>query len=124
MSESEVDFQKKVDKYYQLTIYFRWIVVLLLWSTLGVYGIWGIRHEIKLWLDYFTWSAVHYGLAFNLFPTICLGICIGMTVSVLLWQSSHILWGLSDKEKYYLENKVKKILAKGSSHPLWKWVNN
>ncbi|VEP14907.1 conserved hypothetical protein [Hyella patelloides LEGE 07179] len=123
MDKSDFDFQKKVDRYYQLTIYLRWIVVLLLWFTLGVYGVWGIRHEIKLWLDYFTWSAVHYGLAFNLVPTICLAICIGMTVSVLLWQSSHILWGLSDREKYYLEKKVAKILATGSSHPFWKWIH-
>jgi hypothetical protein len=123
MAKSDFNLPKKVARYYQLTIYARWIVVVLLWLTLGVYSIWSLRHEIELWLDYFTWSAVHYGLAFNLIPTICLGICVGMTLSVLLWQSSHILWGFSDKEKYYLENKVNKILAKGSSHPLWKWIN-
>ena len=123
MNESDFNFQKKVEKYYQLTIYLRWVVILFLWLTLGIYGIWGIRHEISLWLDYFTWSAVHYGLAFNLIPTICLAICMGMTVSVLVLQSRHILWGLSDKEKYYLEQKVSKIMAMGSSHPLWKWIN-
>ena len=123
MNKSDFDFQRKVVNYYRLTIYIRWIVVLLLWLTLGAYGIWGIRHEISLWLDYFTWSAVNYGLAFNIIPTICLGICIGMTISVLVLQSSHIIWGLSDKEKYYLEKKVNKILAKGSSHPLWKCIH-
>ena len=123
MNQSNLDFQRKVARYYQLTIYLRWIVVVLLWLTIGVYGVWGIRDEIKLWFDYFTWSAVHYGLAFNLIPTICLAICIGMTLSVLLWQSRHIIWGLSDKEKYYLEKKVEKILATGSSHPLWKWIH-
>ena len=123
MSESDINFQRKVIKYYQLTIYIRWIIVLLLWLTLGVYGIWNIRHEISLWLDYFTWSAVHYGLAFNIIPTICLGICMGMTISVLVLQSSHIIWGLSDKEKYYLEQKVEKIIATGSTHPFWKWIH-
>lgn len=123
MDRLDFDFQRKVDKYYQLTIYLRWIVVVSLWLTLGVYGIWGIRHEIGLWLDYFTWSAVRYGLAFNIVPTLCLAVCIGMTLSVLLLQSRHIIWGLSDKEKYYLEQKVEKILNTGSSHPFWKWIH-
>ena len=123
MKRSGFDLPKKVAQYYQLTIYIRWIIVSFLWLTLGVYGVWGLRHEIKLWIDYFTWSAVHYGLAFNIVPAICLGICVGMTLSVLLWQSSHILWGFSDKEKYYLETKVNKILDRGSSHPLWKWIH-
>ena len=123
MNESDFDFQRKVQKYYQLTIYLRWIGILLLWLTLGIYGIRGIRHEISLWFDYFTWSAVRYGLAFNLIPTICLGICIGMTVSALLSQSRHILWGLSDREKYFLAKKVEKILAVGASHPFWKWIH-
>lgn len=123
MNQTDLDFQRKVARYYQLTIYMRWIVVVLLWLTVGVYGIWSIREEIKLWFDHFTWSAVHYGLAFNLIPTLCLAICIGMTVSVLLWQSRHIIWGLTDKEKYYLAKKVEKILATGSSHPLWKWIH-
>ena len=116
------NLQKQVKRYYQLTIYIRWTVILILWLTLGIYGIWGIRHEIQLWLEHFTWSALRYGLAFNAFYTLCLGVCIGSTISVLLWQSSHIIWGLSDKEKYYLEQEVKKILVKGSSHPLWKWI--
>jgi hypothetical protein len=121
--EQDFDFQRKVEKYYQLTIYLRWIVVLILWLTLGIYGVWGIRQAIQLCFDYFTWSAVYYGLAFNLIPTLCLSICIGMTLAVLLTQSRHILWGLSDKEKYYLAQKVEKISATGSSHPFWKWIN-
>lgn len=124
MDELDFDFQEKVKKYYQLTIYLRWIIVLFLWFTFGVYGIWGLRYEIKLWFDYFTWSAVRYGLAFNFIPTFCLAICIVMTLSILLRQSSYILWGLSDKEKYYLTKKVEKILVTGSSHPFWKWIQD
>jgi hypothetical protein len=124
MDQLDFDFQRKVEKYYQLTIRLRWIVVSMLWLTLGVYGIWSLRQAIQLWFDYFTWSAVYYGLAFNLIPTLCLSVCIGMTLAVLLTQSRHILWGLSDKEKYYLAQKVSKILATGSSHPFWKWIND
>lgn len=123
MDKSDLDFQRKVIKYHQLTIYMRWLVVLLLWLTLGVYGIWGIHQEIELWFDYFTWSAVYYGLAFNIIPTICLSICIGMTVSVLVWQSRCIIWGISNKEKYYLEQRVTKVLESGSSNPVRKWLD-
>lgn len=123
MNKSDLDFQRKVIKYYQLTIYMRWLVVILLWFTLGVYGVWGIRQEIQLWLDHFTWSAVYYGLAFNFIPTICLGVCIGMTVSVLVWQSRCIIWGLSNKEKYYLEKRVTTILESDSSNFVKKWLD-
>ena len=122
MTSTDFNLPPKVKKYYRLTIYLRWLVVILLWLTLGTYGIWGLRNEIMLWFDYLTWSGVRYGLAFNLIPTLCVGICVGMTLSVLLRQSSHIIWGFSSQEKYYLEQKVNKILAQGSAHPLWKWL--
>ncbi len=115
MTEQDPDFCKKVDDYYQLMVWSRWKLVIFLWLTLGTYGIWGLRDEIKLWLDYFTWAAVRYGLMFNMFSTICLVICIGFTLSTLVWQSRNIIWGLSDKEKYYLEQKVKRILEQESS---------
>ena len=123
MDRSDFDFQKKVTKYYRLTIYMRWLIVIFLWLTLGIYGIWGIRHEIQLWLDYFTWSAIYYGLAFNPIPTLCLAICVGMTISVLVRQSRCVIWGLSKKEQYYIEQKVSKIIASGSSHPLHRWLD-
>lgn len=107
MTEQDQDFQNKVEDYYQLMVWSRWRFVIFLWLTLGSYGIWSLRHEIKLWLDYFTWAAVRYGLRFNMLSTMCLAICVGFTLSTLVWQSRNIIWGLSDKEKYYLEQKVK-----------------
>ncbi len=109
MTEQNPDFRKKVDDYYQSMVWSRWKLVIFLWLTLGTYSIWGLRNEIKLWLDHFTWAAVRYGLMFNMFYTVCLGICIGFTLSTLVWQSRNIVWGLSDKEKYYLEQKAKDI---------------
>ncbi|MEM9271497.1 MAG: hypothetical protein AAGA80_00850 [Cyanobacteria bacterium P01_F01_bin.143] len=109
MVEKDPNFQNKVDNYYKEIVWARWKLVIFLWLTLGTYGIWSLRHEIKLWLDYFTWSAVRYGLKFNMLSTICLAICIGFTLSTMVWQSRNIIWGLSDKEKYYLEQRVKDI---------------
>ena len=123
MKSLDPNFERKVRKLYRLTIYFRWIVVLFSWLTFGVYGIWGLRSEISLWLDYFTWAALRYGLAFNIIPTICLAFCIGMTISVLVWQSRNIIWGLPAQEKQDLEKKVQRILAKGKRHFLYKWLN-
>ena len=123
MKSSDPNFHKKVKKLYRLTVYVRWIVVLFSWLTFGIYGIWGLRSEISLWLDYFTWTGVRYGLAFNIIPTICLGFCIGMTISVLVWQSRNIIWGLTPKEKNDLEKQVERILAKGKRHFLYKWLN-
>lgn len=123
MQPSDPNFDKKVKKLYELTVYFRWMMVIFSWLTFGVYGIWGLRSEISLWLDYFTWVAVRYGLAFNIIPTICLAFCIGMTVSTLVWQSRNILWGLPTQEKQNLEQQVKRIMARGKRHFLYKWLD-
>jgi hypothetical protein len=113
---------KQVEKLHQLTIYGRWLMVVLFWLTLGLLGIWGLRSEFPLWREYFTWSAVRYGLAFNRLSAMSLAFCIGMTAAVLVWQSKVILWGLSDRERYRLEQEVMKIRSAGPSHPLWKWI--
>lgn len=124
MRETNSDLSHKVERLYQLTVYVRWAFIIFSWLTVGAYGIWGLRAEIALWLDYFTWSAVYYGLHFNLVSTICLAYCIGLTVSVLVWQSRNIIWGLPAKERQQLERQVKKILHRGVKHPLWKWINS
>ena len=117
------DFQQKVARLYTLSVYGRWLFVISSWLTLGLYAIWNLRQEIALCLDYFTWAAVYYGLHFNFIPTLCLAFCIGVTTSVLLWQSRNKIWGLPDVERRKLEKQAKKILAKGTKHPLWKWIN-
>lgn len=123
-SGDNLDFQYQVTKLYQLTVYARWLFILICWLTLGVYGIWGLRAEIALWLDYFTWAAVYYGLQFNFIPTLCLIICVAVTISVLVWQSRNLLWGLPLPEQRRLEKQVRKIMATGKKHPLWQWINS
>ena len=117
-------FKQKVDKLYKLSIYGRWLLVVFSWLTLGLYAIWNLQEEIAISLDYFTWASVYYGLHFNFLPTLCLAFCIGVTVSVLSWQSRNVIWGLPEIEKRKLEKRVNKIMARGSKHPLWKWINN
>lgn len=118
------DFQHKVARLYKLSVYKRWLFVAVSWLTLGSYALWDLREEIAIAVDYFTWAAIYYGLHFNFVPTICLAFCIGVTVSALVWQSRNLIWGLPADEKRKLKKQVKKILAKGDKHPLWKWINS
>ncbi len=115
-------FQAEVDRLYRLTLYGRWLVVGVLWLTIGLVSLWGLRYPISLMLDYFTWAALRYGLAFHPVAAVGLALCIGMTVAVLVWQSRNILFGLPRRERQRLEQQVSRIRQQGNSHPLWKFV--
>ena len=123
-TESTLDpiFKQQVQKLHHLTVYGRWLVVALLWLTIGSLSLWSLRSEIALCQQYFTWVAVRYGLYYNPMSTVGLAFCIGMTVSVLVWQSRNILMGLPRPEIRRLEQQVCRIRQQGPSHPLWKWV--
>lgn len=124
LSSVELDpiFKQQVQKLYQLIVYGRWLVVALLWLTVGSLSLWGLRSEIALLLQYFTWVAVRFGLYYNPLPTLGLTFCIVMTISVIVWQSRNILLGLSPQEHKRLEQQVHKIRQQGATHPLWKWI--
>ena len=124
MTTNRTDFKRKVAKLHRLTVYGRWLFVLVSWLTLGTYALWNLKEEIALWFDYFTWAAVYYGFHFNLLPTLCLAFCVGTTISVLIWQSRNIIWGLPANEQRQLEKQIEKIMTRGKKHPLWKWINN
>lgn len=115
-------FQQEVERLHRITIYGRWCIIGVLWLTVGFLSLWGLRYPISLLLDYFTWSAVRYGLAFNRLPAIGLATCIGFTVAVLLRQSRNALFGLSQHDRHRLEQQVQRIRLQGASHPLWKLV--
>ena len=121
-TEGDHHLNRRVQKLHRLTVWGRWVVVTGCWLSLGSYSIWGLRSEISLWQQYFTWTAVRYALIYNRLPAFCLAFCIGSTAAVLVWQSKNILVGLSAREKYRLEQQVRKICAVGPKHPLWKWV--
>ena len=115
-------FKKQVQKLHELTVCARWLLVGILWITLGPLSLWGWRYEISLLRSHFTWAALRYGIVYNRLPALGLGICISMTVAVLVWQSRNILWGIPPAEQKRLEQQVRRICQQGPSHPLWKWI--
>jgi hypothetical protein len=115
-------FKQQILRLHQLTVYARWIVVVAFWISIAPICLWSLRSEIALWLEHFTWTAVRFSLVYNPIPTLGLSLCLGTTVSVLLWQSHNILWGISDRQTQRLEKQLFKIHQQGISHPLWKWV--
>ena len=115
-------FLAQVQRLHQLTVYGRWLVVGLLWVSIGSLSLWGLRSEIAMWHQYFTWVAVRYSLYYIPLPTAALAFCIGMTASILVWQSRNILLGLPRHEQRRLEQQVHRIRQQGPSHPLWKWI--
>jgi hypothetical protein len=115
-------FKNQVARLYRVTVYTRWIVIGLLWLTVGAYSLWELRAQIGLIQEDFTWAAVKYGLAFQPVPAFGLCLCIAMMTSTLVWQSRNQLWGLPKKEQQQLIERVGKIRKQGSSHPLWKLV--
>ncbi len=122
MSEKDPTFQAAVQRLHKLTVYGRWLTVLGLWLTVGSLSFWSLRYPISLLQDYFTWAAVRWAIVFQPLPAMGLGICVAMTVAVLIWQSRNILVGLPKLERQRLEKQVLKICEQGSSHPLWRWV--
>ncbi len=122
MCKDEPVLQVQVQRLYRLIIYSRWLIVGLLWISIGSLSIWSLRREISLWVEHFTWVSVSYALAYNKLPTLGLSLCLGSTTAILVWQSGHILWGISPEEQKRLEQQVRQINHQGPTHPLWKWV--
>lgn len=121
-SATDPQLQQQIQRLYQLTVYGRWMLVGALWLGLAPLCLWGLRYEISLLLDYFTWTAVRYGIAYNRLPAFGLAFCLGMTLSVATWQVRNRLLGLPSRERKRLVNQVIRIRRQGKSHPLWQWV--
>jgi hypothetical protein len=120
---NDPNFQIEVQRLHKLTVYARWLTVILLWISVGCLSIWSLRREIDLWLENFTWAAVRYGLYFHRWPTLGLVLCLGMTLAVLTWhRRNNIVRGLPQRQTQRLEKQVRRIRQQGPSHPLWKWV--
>lgn len=124
VTSSDFVFAQQVQRLHRLTVYGRWLLVCGLWLTIAPLSLWRLREEIFLWQQYFTWVAVRYALFHHPLSTLGLSICIGMTASVLIWQSRNILFGMPQHELKRLETKVVQIRQQGQTHPLWKWISN
>lgn len=109
---------------HELTVWSRWLVVIVLWLVIGSWSLWGLRSDITLLMKHFTWATVRYSLFHNRLSAIGLGICVGMTTSTLIWQSRNIIIGFPHRYRQRLEKQVLQIRHQGPSHPLWRWVIN
>ena len=118
----DTTFTQQVQRLHQLTVYGRWFFVGCLWLIIAPFSLWNLRGELVILQQYFTWVAVRYGLFYNPLSTLGLAVCIGTTVSTLVWQSRNILLGLPQRERERLEKQVFRIRQQGQTHPLWKWV--
>lgn len=96
-----------------------WTVSGLLWLTVAPLSLWSLRPEIAQLRQYFTWSTVRLGLAYNRPAAFGLGLCAGLTVALLVAESRYILWGMTEAERQRLERLRDRIASKGPSHPLW-----
>ncbi len=117
-------FEQEVQRLHEYTVAARWVLVLLLWLTLGSFSLWALRSDFKLLYDHFTWASLRYALSmrYNPVPAIGLTFSVSMTVAVLVWQSRNILFGMPQSERSRLEQQLLRIRQQGQSHPLWKWI--
>lgn len=119
---SDPEFERQIQRLYQLSVYSRWLLILFVWLTIVPICLWSLRMEIVMWKEYFTFAAVRYGLISHPLAALGLAFSVGMMLAVLIWQSRNILFGLSSEEKKLLEDRVWRIRKQGSNHPLWKWI--
>lgn len=115
-------FKQEVERLHLLSVYGRWLMISIVWLTVGLLSLWLLRSVISLLMENFTWAAVRYGVIYNPSPALGLALCLGMTIAVLVWQSRNILFGRPRREQYRLEQQVLRIRKQGPSHPLWHWV--
>lgn len=116
------EFPKQVQRLHQLMVYSRWLLVIFSWLVVTPVVLWQVQDEIALMQSYFTVAALRYALLFNPGCAIALTWCLGITTAVLLWQSSNILFGFSNRYCRHLERQVRRIRKRGKSHLLWRWV--
>jgi hypothetical protein len=120
--EKDAVLYQQVQRLHQVTVFSRWALVAGFWLTMGAFSLWQLRNNLQLMREYFTWSALRYGLRYHYPSALGLAFCVGLTFAVLLWQSRNILWGLPVQEQQRLVRNVLKIREQGKSHPLWQWV--
>lgn len=85
-------------------------------------SLWSLRPEIAQLHQYFTWATVRYGLAYNRLAAVGLGLCVGLTVALLVAESRYILFGMTKAELKRIETLAQRIETEGRSHPLWRHI--
>ncbi|CAN1213075.1 hypothetical protein TUMEXPCC7403_22920 [Tumidithrix helvetica PCC 7403] len=118
----ERQIESQVERLIDVQTWGRWLFNLCLWLTIGSASIWSLRFDIAIWIEYFTWAAVRSSMQSHRLAFLGITFCVAMTLATLVWQSSQILWGISNREKRSLIRQVQKIQQQGKAHPLWRWV--
>jgi hypothetical protein len=113
---------QEVQRLHQITVYARWAFVLALWFTVGTFSLWQLRFRIQILMDYFTWAALKYGLAYHIVAAFGLALCLGSTAGVLTWHLRNMLLGLPKRELDRLQQQAIRIRQQGRTHPLWRWL--
>lgn len=116
------DVNAALDRLRQVVMQQWWTAAVLLWLTVGAASLWMLRAEIQLLRQFFTWTALRFGLAYNPMPTFGLGLCIGLTVALLVSESRYLLWGIPAGERRRLLRLLDQIQQTGPRHRLWKRV--
>ncbi|HEY9700418.1 MAG TPA: hypothetical protein V6D10_24395 [Trichocoleus sp.] len=119
---TDLNFERQVQRLHQAMVYGRWSLVLLLWFVVAPFCLWDLRSEIALLRDYFTWTAVRYGIVYHRIAAFGLSLCIGFTVATLIWQSRNLLIGIPSAQRKQLEREVIRIRTQGKTHPFWNWI--
>ena len=122
MAEPTSEFERQVQRLHELNVWGRWLVIGGCWLVVLPPALWHLRAELALLQSHFTVAALRYAIQFNLPWAIALGICVGLTLGTLMWQSGNILYGLAPIYRQRLEKRVARIRASGYRHPLWRWV--
>lgn len=117
------DRQYQLIRLQQAMVMLRWLVAGVVWLIVLVWIALVLPHEVSLLRDHFTWVGLRYAIADHFWFALMLSLAVGLTTSVLVWQSRNILFGLPDREKYRLEQLLTKIEERGRRHPLWFWVH-
>lgn len=113
----------EIEKLHRLTVYGRWVVVIILWLTIIPPSLWQLRETIALCLEYCTWSAIRIGLQYHPWATVGISFCVGMLTATLVWQSMNILrGGLSPRQKLYLKKQILKIRRRGGKYWLYRYL--
>ncbi len=113
---------KQIEKLHRLQMQGRWLFVLFCWLTFAPLGLWGLRTEISLILDHFTWIAVIYSISYNFLASLSFTFPLAITAAVLVRFIKYKLNGISARERLQLEKRVEKIKNYGPTHPLWKLI--
>ncbi|MEM6252102.1 MAG: hypothetical protein AAF821_04190 [Cyanobacteria bacterium P01_D01_bin.156] len=120
---SNIATERAIEALRQHTLTLWWRLTVAVWLTVGPLTLWQLRREISLLVDYFTWTAVYYGLKYNFLGAVGFFFCIGLASMLVVRELRHLTLGLSPFERRRLEAQLAKIRRQGESHPLWPLVN-